>query len=469
VDDITLFGSPLETAACFNELRDGLATMGLRVNAAKTRTYSQRTQMAADAAEYLGIQHARDGLPILGAFVSGNHEWIRQQLIEKANSYDTYFQNLAQLPAPVAFPMLQSCIVSKWVYIARTHSPAVAKEAHFLFDSKVRLAFKLITGVESDLNAESYYAMHLPMREGGLGLPSYELIGGLAYTASRNDNVGGTQEMLTIAHDHTVIALLQARPGWADWLAAQRKDGSSLWIRGCRQINNTPGYASALLLRIRAFDVASPSAVCPHCKVQQEGFLMLSHILGCARQKGIGPATRHSAVLTEVIAGARTAGLPAIRELALTTANKRADGSDLRMDAVIETERKMFYVDVTIRSTTAKSFTEAKAEKDKKKLYHSAATEAKADLVVFAVDALGGFSKAANSICKIITTGSCQTYDQLRTDIAWRIAMHNGLMHLKWRKVQYAPAPAPTPPIAAASSDLCPEAAAESDDEEDAA
>jgi hypothetical protein len=301
------------------------------------------------------------------------------------------------------------------------------------------------------------------MREGGLGLPSFELIGGLAFEASKNENVGGTQEMRTIKHDHSVIAYLHTLPGWADWLAANRKEGASLWIRACRQINNS-AYGSALLLRIRAHDADGATAVCPHCKSHQAAHLMLSHILGCARQKGIGPATRHSAVLTEVISAARNAGLIATRELTLTSApTKRADGSDHRMDAVIQDERKLFYVDVTVRSTTAKSHSEGSAEKAKQKLYLSAAVAAGAELVVFRLDALGGFSKAASSMCKTLTAGSCQTYEDLRTSVSWHLAVQNGMMYAKWRKFQ------PQSPGVATASDgpgFC-AAAFLSDDEDD--
>jgi hypothetical protein len=435
IDDINIQGPSTDAVNCFIELRAKLATIGLQVNMRKTRVYSQDIATAERAAAHLGIHHERDGLSLLGAFVSGNREWIRQQLLKKADSYDSFFENLALLPPPAAFPMLQTCVVSKWTYVARTHSYDVARDAHCAFDNKVRQAFRRMTAC-GELSVASNYALHLPMREGGLGLPSFELIGGLAYAASRNSNVGGTQEMLTIQHDHKVIEQLHTIPGWAEWLMANRKDGSSLWIRACKQIHNSPGYASALLLRIRAFDVASPSAVCPHCKVQQEGFLMLSHILGCARQKGIGPATRHSAVLTEVIAAARTAGLPVVRELSLnTTPGRRADAPDLRMDAVIETETKLLYVDVTLPSTTSKTHREDATEKDKQKKYLSAATTAGAELTVFRVDALGGFSNAANAVCRLLTDNSCLELQELKAVIAWRIAMHNGLIYRKWAAV----------------------------------
>jgi hypothetical protein len=100
------------------------------------------------------------------------------------------------------------------------------------------------------------------------------------------------------------------------------------------------------------------------------------------------------------------------------------------MDAVIEDENRTFFVDVTCPSTTAKSHQPNRAEREKKKSYLSAAEECGAELVVFQVDALGGFSRAANRVCNLITR-SHEEYMELKTKISWTTWTSNGAMYSK--------------------------------------
>jgi hypothetical protein len=419
----------------------------LEINLEKTAVYSPDKNLAASVAAHLQVKHEENGLQIVGGFVSADGSWVEQQLLTKCDELQITLDKLDDVPAPIAFPILQTCVNTRWVYIARTHHPSAAMKAHIKFDEMIRNAFVKIAGFTGELPMSSRMALHLPVRDGGLGVTCYEHIGTLAYQASVNEDVGGSQFQRASEFNARVYGYLSDNMddgAWEPWLRASKKNGASLWLRACCT-TDSKSYGAALLARIRAYhQPATPTTACPHCGNRQSPQLMISHILGCARQTGIGPTTRHTSIVTLIVNAARDAGHTVHRELTVSKIMKRnVHGGDRRMDAVITDERRTTFVDVHCPSTTSKSYQLGAADKEKQKLYLSAATEAGAILEVFTVDALGGFSTTAEKVCRMITT-TPEELQSLRTRISWAIWTSNGAMFEKWTRFLPRPALPPT-------------------------
>lgn len=447
MDDISVAGAAADIKAVFPELKRLLGTLGLEINMAKTLLYSPNSASAKDLAAELGITWAENGLRILGAFVSADPAATAAFLEAKLLHYKPFFAKVQLLSPQFAFPLLQSCAASRWMFLARTHPPEEAMAQHKKFDELTLDAFAAVVDIDRrDLSEKNLAALHLPMRDGGAGLTQISRIAAAAFEASK-DPTTDSQEVRTQKLTEEMVKQLSADKGWELHLRACARRNASAWIRAGALIRADP-FRESILNRIRFVKPNSVTQVrCNGCGATFPPEALAPHILGCTKVKGTGPTTRHARVVTALQNACRLNAVPVSIERALD------EKGELRMDLVIEFDDGVSYVDVTLPSATSKghaSKTEAVLEQQvrahKTKKYADAAKRDGARLEVFQIDALGGWSNAALDIAKRIAEPGPMTREEIVVEVAAAVANTNGDMLRKaWSRVPPRRATAATP------------------------
>jgi len=346
-DDIFITG---ENEARVKEAIDMIAAelekIGVKLNLGKTRI--------------IGRDGDPSGLVILGAWCGapGSSE---QFLETKLRHYQTFFDALdgtleideepIRLPADVAFSALVQAGHARWTYIARTHPPEdEVTMAHSKFDDMMLQTLRGIAGVNT-LPKHSQLIATLPIRDGGLGLAPFKVIGSLAYKASAGI-VDASQKALTIAFYDLLRSELDKQ--LVDHLRAWKHKHGSMWLRKHGALEDascpvTHGFGGALRLRLglhlsRPDWIAEPSITtsCPGCGALMPGIAAArAHAVKCANwASGFGPTNRHHLLRDSLISVLQDTGATVSREVQID-AN--------RMDIIVSsTEGGHYWLDVGI-------------------------------------------------------------------------------------------------------------------------
>ena len=202
-----------------------------------------------------------DGLTILGAWC-GIPGSTTKFLSDKLQYYKTFFDAVdgrtlvegepIKLPPDVAFCALSQAGHARWTYIARTHPPEPeVVAAHAEFDKLVLRSLAKIADVK-DLPHHAKLIASLPMREGGLGLPLFAIIGTLAYQASAGI-IDATQHAATTAFYESLRAKLDTQI--VNHLKSWEHQYASMWLRKFGALEDeacpvTFGFGGSLRLRL---------------------------------------------------------------------------------------------------------------------------------------------------------------------------------------------------------------------------
>lgn len=176
LDDVTLLGPRASIEACFRELSERAAGVGLIVNERK----SLRLRVASDDP---GATRA-EGTLVLGCAV-GPDDFVARCTRERLEEYTTIVRPVLSLPSPVAMAILQAAINARPVFTARTTFTPLASGTYLVFDTKIDQCVSILAGANRPvLPRHAQILRALPQAKGGLAMPRISELAPFAFAAS---------------------------------------------------------------------------------------------------------------------------------------------------------------------------------------------------------------------------------------------------------------------------------------------
>ena len=150
--------------------------------------------MTDDRDIFDGVHRVRDGLIFLGGPLGFSDKenaagldsanftlnYLSTTLLEKCVS----ITRLRELPASIAWLLLQACINTRPMYLLRTIAPWITQAAITAFDTAVDTEVARITKWQADLPTATKLVRGLPQREGGCSLRRLGSSANCAFSAS---------------------------------------------------------------------------------------------------------------------------------------------------------------------------------------------------------------------------------------------------------------------------------------------
>jgi len=269
------------------------------------------------------------------------------------------------------------------------------------FDMRVTNAVKYLIGIDN-LSTVQRMLLHLPVRNGGLGITSYELIAEAAYQASLED---GSQfekvqkinnEMISRFDAATLLAIKQfRRPHASDWLnfpviKANNDKLAALFSQSVKQ-------------RLLSFDFIS-AAQCL-CGFKGNKVELGTHILGCSKISGSNTSWRHNVVKMCIADFCRTNFIPASVEpvIVKNPEDGKHNRADLRISLLQRSQE--VYVDIVVANQLSQSHkgksnarVEHEKERDKESKYLREVQARSGEFVTMLIEVNGGFSPQAATL-----------------------------------------------------------------------
>ena len=177
----------------------------------------------------------------------------------------------------------------------------------------------------------------LPLKMGGLGLPSTHKLREASYNSSRYeafehkkiysaqatypqilkethappDEENATEKK----HNETIKKELSKNTKIARIMASTCQKGSYQWLQSTERYILSPQYTLAVMPRLGIKHPKLPSALsCPGCKIVLDPENALTHIPGCVRCSGTNSTTKHNALARYIYDLCQKAGIPCGRE-----------------------------------------------------------------------------------------------------------------------------------------------------------
>ena len=395
MDDICIATTPEIAIKLVPWLEGELMGIGLTLNKKKCEVFSMDVSQAQTISSALQFTYKENGIKILGAFLSFDHQACEDFLQDSIDSHALFFKHLSQLPKNIALEMVLKCGTPRWSYIARTHSPADAMVAHKRFDSLVKYAVMRILEI-SDIEELPLDFLMLPQKSGGLGVALFEHIGEAAYLASRSGSGPFDSQHALTAALHAKIAASIDSTELVHHRAACSRRHASAWLTP-KEVISDKSFCAAVRFRLQVNQVAAYQHAACTC-----GFLcppaeFATHLLGCTKGTTNGPTLRHSHVIATFVNFLRNNGL-------IARAEPQVEGLK-RADVEVFVGGENFLIDFTIFNSTAPSYRKKNLvsilqskERKKKQLYGES-------VFVFAIEVCGGFSQECltgiKKICKL--------------------------------------------------------------------
>jgi len=409
MDDIIVLGDSDEAIiAATLMLSHELHKIGLHANHKKCFASGPHASTLANS---LGFNCMSAGQKVLGAWISHSPSDSEEFLYKKLAKHNSFFESVVELPSPVALPILKACGLPRWNHIIRCHEPHISANATASFDDHVLQAFTKISCGDMKLPSLSplqRILVHLP--RGGVGLTNMSAIASLAYQSSL-DPSSGTQHAKSDVFNSHLINEVMLHPDFSKHLHATMKRGAGAWLSCVDDIDEmTPAAFSAALRNLILWSAIEPDApVSCECGFSCSGAQFGPHVQGCVKIPGSLVSTRHNAVRDKLCDLSRDVSLPVMKERLIY---KRGT-EERRIDLSIWIQGVIYFIDITITSTTAASHIDQndaqilnEKTRLKEKLYGEDASRFSAELIVFQLDVLGGISTPAFTMMKKIASAA---------------------------------------------------------------
>ena len=184
LDDLTAFGPLADMSAFMRDVSSAASEIGLTVHTEKSRAW-----ISPDTAAPSTLAVTTRGHKLMGTFV-GTREFQSEATELALEEYASTLAVLSTLDPTLAFPLLQSCVNTRPVYLARTTAPWISGPLLPGFDARVDQALLRIAGsAAAELPPPARLIRALPHRDGGLGVPRLASIGEPAWVASFTNSV----------------------------------------------------------------------------------------------------------------------------------------------------------------------------------------------------------------------------------------------------------------------------------------
>ena len=179
LDDVTVLGEVAAMPAFLDTLQRLTDPLGLRVHPEKSVAWTRR-----DSRHVASMAVTYDGHRLMGTYV-GTHEYQCTSVAAAVAGHQQVVSLISTLEPAMALPLLQSCINTRPVYLARTTPPHLTDQALHSFDDMVDAAILRIAGSSAGvLPAVSKLLRAIPQADGGLGIPRLHDIRVAAWVAS---------------------------------------------------------------------------------------------------------------------------------------------------------------------------------------------------------------------------------------------------------------------------------------------
>jgi len=430
LDDVTIVGLPNHVVQVAREIEARLSTLGLHLNKAKCEVYGTG---AESVSKLLGFVWARKGIKILGAWVTREDNGSTKEYLDKQlDKHKEMLRRLSDLTPDIAFPLLSSCGVPRWNFIARTHLPKDALEATRGFDKAIIEAFCAISDIPPEnLSQDQRLLLHLPAKQGGMGITCFEKILECAYEASLNPE-GDAQDARTSIINEKITEELKKKRGLSTHidLCAGRYASSWLFATDVACKDNA-GFKGALQQRIRYVPKTKKTLVHCSCGFAGKPAEIELHAAGCKGEKGNDLTARHEAVQQVLVEIAKETGVPYV--LAPSCGGKK------RGDVQLHLPSGAVVVDFTVCNESAPSYRakdpgQLEAAADKRKQEHYKKGLGDRELKTFFLGTLGGWSNTAISIISELVESSTVTKQNAIRRITKEAMCRTGRMILKTRR-----------------------------------
>ena len=177
MDDIHVLGPARLMPQVLRAIKVAAERIGLKLKEAKCARYTAHDPAAQ------GDLLAREGVVCLGAPI-GTDAFVQDKVATLLGTFQRPFNLLTQLETPVAFPILQSCINTRPVYLSRTVAPQLVVPLLQGFDAAVDRILGSISGFSGAFPERSSIIRSLPSALGGCSLRRLAPIAHLAWSAS---------------------------------------------------------------------------------------------------------------------------------------------------------------------------------------------------------------------------------------------------------------------------------------------
>ena len=178
IDDAFIGGTPTAACAAFRQLGDLYKDNGIRLAGSKCKLLWPYAEALPGCVQGLvdefKLQVVYDALPILGSVISLAPEAVKSWVSSRVDATKPFFDcfSLPQMSAQLAVKLLRSSGRALLEYVAQTLDPETIRESLDEFDDSVFRTLAGKCGLSADMSALSQAIVRLPVREGGLGLPS---------------------------------------------------------------------------------------------------------------------------------------------------------------------------------------------------------------------------------------------------------------------------------------------------------
>ena len=180
MDDVTAFGPSAVMPTFLGAITAAAADIGLSVHPGKSQAWVRADNPAIDSA----LRTTTEGHKLMGTFV-GTEDYQTMSTRSALEQYSSVVDLLLLLDPNVAFPLLQCCVNTRPVYLARTTAPWISEPLLPAFDARIDGALAHLGGAGGTLlPAAGKLIRALPHREAGLGVPRLADIGTAAWAAS---------------------------------------------------------------------------------------------------------------------------------------------------------------------------------------------------------------------------------------------------------------------------------------------
>ncbi len=180
LDDVTALGPVAEMPAFLDTVQRLVVPLGLSLHPEKSFAWvAEGTRLPVP-----DLRVTRNGHRLMGTFIGG----VEYQVTAIRDAIQAFLETavtISSLDPSVALPLLQCCVNTRPVHLARTTPPRLTDQALAEFDHGIDQAILRIAGSNSvELPEVTQMLRALPQAEGGLGMPRLHLIREAAWVAS---------------------------------------------------------------------------------------------------------------------------------------------------------------------------------------------------------------------------------------------------------------------------------------------
>ena len=338
IDDINMASEDHQALAnAFLRLHGLLAEKRVKMAKHKCVWFSGKNKIPIpETLQTEGVKTENAATKTLGAFI-GDDEVVSECLAQKLKKHETIFRRLKLMGLNnISLLLLSKSVNIRHRYHTRVHTPAASEKLCKQFDKEVEEVMRTWLGKMSDKHISW---CRLPVKKGGLGLPSSAETRNAAYNSSKRVSLERCKiNSARLTHDEEMMResevvsddgavtdamlnqkvyqeLTKKNEEVAPLVKACSEKGNHDWLQGRTRCIPSSQFTLVVMARLGIAHRSMPNNfLCPGCKMILESKHSLAHLLGCVKCTGANATTRHNALVRHIYDLCLRAGIPCERE-----------------------------------------------------------------------------------------------------------------------------------------------------------